>query len=412
MTRLLFAGSMTVLFAGACATAQNAAVPVAAVTTPEPSVESQQSAAEVLVKAGKVEEAVGLYRSLSERQPAESAFWLRLGQLEQRQRRYLPAEKAFRAVLKQNKSEPQAISGLIQVLRASNRCADALEFAEGVEHNGSSSLSTEQHLELAACQRATKRFEAAETRLRTALSERPDDVKILNALALVYFDQSKLQLSQATLLVALTKQEKDEALHVNLGVVLWRLNRPAEAQVHFERALALNARSSAALFNAGALALSYRDHSTAARYLKGAFELESESVEVLMAYAFALDGLKATDPAQGTAAGQLFERVVTLSSNDAAAVCGAGWAYTAQQQTWDKARQFLERCKAFDSTSATERTRIESKLKGLSAQEAGAARVKSVVPAGNKASLVDSLSTEAAAEGNVPAGADAGVNSP
>jgi hypothetical protein len=151
------------------------------------------------------------------------------------------------------------------------------------------------------------------------------------------------------------------------------------------------------------MALSYRDYEGAEKVLSRATELDQNAYEGFLAYAFALDGQKGRDAKKGLKAGEMFERVLAIKSDHPEAICGAGWAYAADKAGWDKALDFLGRCKALPTTSGTDQQLIESKMKGIVAmQKAGQQaaqpkpeeKPKAVAPSGP--SLLDKVSEEAA----------------
>ena len=146
--------------------------------------------------------------------------------------------------------------------------------------------------------------------------------------------------------------------------------------------------------------------------LSRATELDQNSYEGFLAYAFALDGQKGRDAKKGLKAGEMFERVLAIKNDQGDAICGAAWAYAADKAGWDKALGFLDRCKALPTTNATDQQLIDSKMKGIVAmQKAGAAAAAQpkaeekekpkVAPTGP--SLLDKVSDDAAKQEPTPA---------
>jgi cytochrome c-type biogenesis protein CcmH/NrfG len=161
------------------------------------------------------------------------------------------------------------------------------------------------------------------------------------------------------------------------------------------------------------MALSYRDYSGAERAFARAAELDPTAYEHHLYLAYALDGQKGRDPKKGLAAGEAFEKVLSLRSDYGEAVCGAGWAYTADRTGWDKAIAFLERCKGLDATAADQKQIIDTKVQGLQAMlkagepqpaaEPEKKEAPQAVGGGGEGSMLDKVSDQAAQQEGVPA---------
>ena len=135
----------------------------------------------------------------------------------------------------------------------------------------------------------------------------------------------------------------------------------------FQHAVELDPKFAAAHMNIGAMALTYRDYENAEKSLKLALAQDDNSPEGHLYLAWALDGQRGRDPKKGTAAGAEFERYLTFRPDSPDAICGAGWAYTAEKPSYQKAISFLEKCKTAPITDSTQQQLIDAKVKGLKA---------------------------------------------
>jgi tetratricopeptide (TPR) repeat protein len=243
------------------------------------------------------------------------------------------------------------------------------------------------------------------------LARNPDNTEAYKNLALVYYAQERYRLAELVLANARKLNDKDPGIYNNLGLVFLKQEDRARALAQFQKAVQLDERFAPGHLNLGALALAWRDYAGAERAFARVVELEPASPEGWLYYAWALDGQKGRDPQKALAAGGAFEKVLALRSEHPPAVCGAAWAYAADRSGWDKAVDFLQRCKSLQGTSAEERQLIDNKLQGIEAmrksgqlQPAAAPEEKKAAPAGEGGeSLLQKVSDEAAQQEGVPA---------
>ena len=241
------------------------------------------------------------------------------------------------------------------------------------------------------------------------LARTKDNADAYKNLALIYFDQGNYRLAEFISANARKLDDKDPGVYNNLGLIYLKLDDRRLALGQFQKAVSLNKDFAPSLFNIGAMALTYRDYDGAEKVLSRATELDQNSYEGFLAYAFALDGQKGRDAKKGVKAGEMFERVLAIKPDQNDAICGAAWAYAADKAGWDKALGFLDRCKALPGTTATDQQLIDSKMKGIVAmQKAGQAAPKPEEKEKPKAaptgpSLLDKVSEEAAKAEPTPA---------
>ncbi len=355
---------------------------------------------------GRTDDARALYQQLRAAKPDNVNATLALAQIAAGQGDWQLAESLYADALKAAPGSSLAVAGQLTVLGRQGRCEEALQRLTSMGPvSGDAASKLAVVLALANCERRLRRFDAAETRLRDALSADPENAALLGQLSVVFLEQGKLRLAEAGFGVAVKLAPTDAALHNNLGLVLVQLEDTKRALAAFERAVALDGGLSSALFNAANVSLSFRDFEGAEKYLRRARKTD-DSATVQRALAAALDGQKGKDAQKGKEAGEILERLLAASPEDVGVMCEAGWAFAADKDSRAKAQRFLEQCQAAPGTPAAEKQRIASKLKGLATQEKSTGPVPAKAPGkSGGASLIDSLSTEAAA-------ADAGVNPP
>jgi tetratricopeptide (TPR) repeat protein len=237
--------------------------------------------------------------------------------------------------------------------------------------------------------------------------DNPDAYKNL---ALIYFDQGNYRLAEFISGNAKKLDDKDPGVYNNLGMIYLKMDERRLALGQFQKAVALNDKFAPGHVNLGAMALSYRDYVNAEKSFAKATALDPTSYEAFLAYGYALDGQKGRDPKKGLAAGQVFEKVLSLKAETPEAICGAGWAYSAEKTGWDKAIGFLEKCAGLAGTTSADRQLIDAKLKGLAAmQKSGAQAAPTQAPkekpkaAAGGAALLDKVSSDEAAKEEAPA---------
>jgi tetratricopeptide (TPR) repeat protein len=355
------------------ATESQPAPAVAEQTAPAPQRSKDDPAEALFVQAvaaydaGRLDEAREGFEGVLKRAPQSLNAQFNLGLIAERQGRLADAQAAYEKVRFLEPGHVPMLLNLGRLYRQQERYPEAIALYEaglksaGNEHQAAvlNNLSTAYRLAGKAPQ--------AEATARRVLARHPGDAEAHKNLALAYYDQGRFRLAETVLTQAGKDAEQDPGLHNELGRVYLKLEQRPRALAQFQRAVALDERFAPGYENLGALALTWRDYAGAERAFGKVVQLEPQSPGAWLSYAWALDGQKGTDPKKGLAAGEAFEKVLALRAESSEAVCGAGWAYAIERTGWDKAEDYLRRCKAAASTSPQDKQLIESKLQGLAA---------------------------------------------
>jgi tetratricopeptide (TPR) repeat protein len=328
-----------------------------------------------------------------------------LGVIAEKQGKIAEAAGFYETAHKLDPKHKPTLLNLGRVYRLQDKFDAAIALYEEALKDPANEYDVELNNNLTVAYRLAKKYAQAEAAARKVLARTKDNPDAYKNLALIYFDQGNLPLAEFISGNAKKLDDKDPGVYNNLGLIYLKLDDRRRALGQFQKAVSLNANFAPSLFNIGAMALAYRDYDGAEKVLSKATELDPNSYEGFLAYAYALDGQKGRDAKKGLKAGEMFERVLAIKADQGDAICGAGWAYAADKAGWDKALGFLEKCKTLSTTSATDQQLIDSKLKGIVAmQKAGqqAAQPKpeekekpKAAPAGGP-SLLDKVSDDAA----------------
>jgi tetratricopeptide (TPR) repeat protein len=354
------------------------------------------------------------FREVMEKAPQSLNAQFNLGVIAERQGRLEDAQAAYEKVRFLDQGHVPTLLNLGRIYRQQEKYAEAIALYEaGLKSPGRAHEATLLN-NLATAYRLAGKYELAEDSARRVLARSPDNTEAYKNLALVYYAQERYRLAELVLANARKLNDKDPGIYNNLGLIFLKQEDRARALAQFQKAVQLDERFAPGHLNLGALALAWRDYAGAERAFSRVVELEPASQEGWLYYAWALDGQKGRDPQKALAAGGAFEKVLTLKAEHPAAVCGAAWAYAADRTGWDKAVDFLQRCKALQSTSAEERQLIDNKLQGIEAmrksgqlQPAAEPEEKKPVPAAEGGeSLLQKVSGEAAQQEGVPAEAE------
>jgi tetratricopeptide (TPR) repeat protein len=381
---------------------------VAAQPTPEPGALELFQAALAAFAAGDYDASRKGFEQVVAKAPQSLNAQFNLGLIAERQGRLQDAQAAYEKVLSVAANHQPSLLNLGRLYRLQDRFADAIKLYEkaleapGHEHD----VALLNNLTVAY--RLAGRFELAEATARRVLARSKDNPEAYKNLALIYYDQGQYRLAEVVSANARKLAENDPGVYNNLGMIYLKLNDRSRALAQFQKAVSLDQRFAPGYLNIGAMALAYRDYVGAERAFGKAVELDSTSYEGHLYYAYALDGQKGRDPKKGIAAGEAFEKVLTLRPEQPDAVCGAGWAYAADKAGWDKALDFLERCKGLPSTSAQDKQMIGAKVQGIQAMKKNGAPQpaaepqKEAKPAQGDSSLLDKVSEDAARQEGTP----------
>lgn len=155
------------------------------------------------------------------------ALAARIGQVVSGELQGPPLERALRAILKDDPTNPQAHLRLGYVLFESNRCAEATgHFTKAIAERVP---SVDAHLGLAGCEAAGRRFEAAAATLRQAESIEPDNPVVIANLGLVLSDSGHPDQALVSLQRALTLDPDLHQARFALALAFARTGRRTEA---------------------------------------------------------------------------------------------------------------------------------------------------------------------------------------
>jgi Flp pilus assembly protein TadD len=139
--------------------------------------------------------------------------------------------------------------------------------------------------------RRTRQIRAANEIAGQILARNPNDIKVLNAMAIMNIEQGKYDLARLFIVKVLAKDPNNSAAINNLGVIELKTDNLRQALTQFKRAIGLNGRNRAAHANLGAIYLQYRNYQSAVAELDAAYDNGDESPETLSNLAFALTGI-------------------------------------------------------------------------------------------------------------------------
>ncbi len=355
--------------------------------------------------AGNLDAAKDGFTKIAARVPGNAVVQYNLGVINERQGKVAEAVKYYEAAHKLDPKHKATLLNLGRAYRLQDKFDAAIALYEAALKEPGNEFDVELNNNLTVAYRLAKKYPEAEATARKVLARTKDNPDAYKNLALIYFDQGNYRLAEFISANAKKLDDKDPGVYNNLGLIYLKLDERRAALGQFQKAVSLNKDFAPSLFNIGAMSLAYRDYEGAEKVLSRATELDPNSYEGYLAYAWALDGQKGRDAKKGLKAGEMFERVLAIKPEQTDAICGAGWAYAADKAGWDKALTFLEKCKTFPTTSATDQQLIDSKVKGIVAmQKAGQAAAQpkpeekekpKAAPTGGP-SLLDKVSDDAA----------------
>jgi tetratricopeptide (TPR) repeat protein len=394
---------------GACATPEAVVVkPTDSNLPPPPPKEktAQELFDEALVSfdASRFEDAKASFTKLLDKQPGLVSANYNLGVVCERMGNLSDAEKAYEAAHKLDAHHRPTLLNLGKVYRQQDKFEKAIALYEEALKEEGVEFDVALLNNLTVAYRLAKKFEKAELTARRVLSRNKDNPDAYKNLALIYFDQGNYRLAEFISANAKKLDDKDPGVYNNLGMIYLKVDERRQALGQFQKAVSLNDKFAPGHVNIGAMALSYRDYENAEKSFAKATALDPTSYEAFLAYAWSLDGQKGRDPKKGMAAGQAFEKVLSLKADHPDAICGAGWAYATDKTGFDKAVPFLQQCRGLISTSPADQQLIDAKLKGIATmQKAGAPAPAAEKPkekpkANTGPSMLDKVTDEAAKE--------------
>lgn len=378
--RSLLVGSAA--FMAACATAPTpkpsaaqakapSAAPPPAMVAPQPPPPKDLTASEEFAAAIQAFEAGNLdgarhgFDMVLAKAPGSLNARFNLGLIAERQGRVEDARGAYEQVLQRDPSHTSSVLNLAALYRKLERGADAIALFEKALSSPERAYDALLLNGLSATYRQVGKLDESEATARRVLERNKDNPGAYKNLAYVAYAREKYRLAELLVGTARKFAEKDPSLCNLLGMVYLKLDERTRALAQFQKAVSLDDKFAAGYINLGALALRFRDYVGAERAFARALELEPDSLEARLSLAWALDGQKGRDSKKGLAAGEAFEKVLATRENLPEAVCGAGWAFAADREGWERAIAFLDRCKAMTSTTEQDKQLITAKVQGL-----------------------------------------------
>ncbi len=368
--------------------------------------------------AAKYEDARAAFEHVAAKEPKLAPVQYNLGLVAERQGRLTDAHKYYEEARKIDPTHRATLLNLGKIYRLQDKFKEAIALYEEALKVAGSEYDVALLNNLSVAYRLSKQYDKAEAAVRRILQRTKDNPDAYKNLALIYFDQGNYRLAEFISANARKLDDKDPGVVNNLGLIYLKLDDRRAALGQFQKSVQMSDKFAAGHVNLGAMALAYRDYETAEKNFSKAVALDPTSYEAFLAYAWSLDGQKGKDPKKGLAAGEVFEKVLALKSDQSDAICGAGWAYAADKSGWDKAEKFLAACKDQSGTTATDKQLIDVKLKSIAsirAQGAAAAQAPAEKPkekpkaSAGGAALLDKVADEGAKEGgDAPAPAEGG----
>lgn len=311
--------------------------------------------------------AAAAFAKVLEKAPDNVSARYNLGVIAERKGDIQKAREHYEAAHKLDPKHMPTLLNLGKVYRLQAKFQEAIALYEKALEDPAREYDPQLLNNLAVSYRLAKQFDKAEAALRKVLSRTKDNPEAYKNLTLVYLDQGNYRLAEFVSGTAKKLDEKDPGVFNNLGIIYLKQDQKPLALAQFQRAVELNANFAPGHMNIGAMALSYRDYETAEASLRRALELDPNSPEAILYLAWALEGQKGRDPKKGIEAGAQFERYLSFRPDSPEAICGAGWAYSVDKSGWEKAIQYLEKCRPLSVNTPTDVQLIDAKLKGLQA---------------------------------------------
>ena len=144
---------------------------------------------------------------------------------------------------------------------------------------------------LAAAQRAQSKLEEAASSVRRVLERHPKDAEAYRNLAAIEGDRGHLRLAESALNNARKLDPRDAGVVSSLGLLALRRGDVVASRELFEEATRIDAGFAPAWLNLGALALRYRDYAAAEQAYGRAIQIDGARWESRLARGWALEGL-------------------------------------------------------------------------------------------------------------------------
>lgn len=399
--RIPLAAAVAFCALAACTTTEVKKDKVVVAPTLPPKVETPDETFALAVKAfdaKKYDEAEALFSKVLEKVPDNVSANYDLGVIAERKGDIARAQKQYEAAHKLDPSHEPTLLNLGKIYRLQLKLDKAMALYEAALQLPGNAYDVQLLNNLTVTYRLAKQYDKAEATVRKLLSRTKNNPDAYKNLSLIYFDQGNYRLAEFITGTARKLDDKDPGVYNNLGMIFLKEDQKPQALAQFQKAVELDPAFAPGHMNIGAMALTYRDYQKAEASFRKVLEHDANSPEAHLYLAYALDGQKGRDPKKGLEAGGEFERYLTIRPDSPQAVCGAGWAYSAEKTGFEKAVGYLQKCKTEPLTSPTDQQLIDAKLRSLTAmlksgqvQAAQPAEQKREAPKGNAggASVLD-----------------------
>ena len=278
---------------GACGSAPKPEVKTAAPTRPKVKTAADYAAdAASALEAGNYAAAVKAYDAVLARDAANGdvlynrAYALhQLGDLD-------AAQAAYEQTLEADPGSVDAAINLGAILKEKGELGRAIEVTERALE--AEPFNGRLLNNLSVLHREKGNYEEAVAAVRKLLMRDKNNVDAYKNLALIYYAQDKLKMSQTILENARRMSEEQERndpdIYVNLGMVYLGREDNGRAMAAFKKALELDPKHVEANYNIGALALAHRDYDLAAKSYEVVSDAMPNSAEVAASLGFAYQG--------------------------------------------------------------------------------------------------------------------------
>jgi tetratricopeptide (TPR) repeat protein len=283
--------------------------------------------------------------------------WYNLGLVLAQLGKTQQAEQAFQRVLILSPGSAEATVALADLEERQGRTAQAVQLVRA-----SIAVKDDPQLrkQLVRMLRRSKRYGEAAAEARALLARTPKDIEAYNHLALVYYEQKRLDLAELVLEKALKIDDKDAHSYNNLGLVALARGRDQEAFLHFEKASTLQPRLVRARLNKAVVLLECGEYARALEELQRAVQADAGSLEARVELGVAQRGLKRFTEAAAT-----WEAVLNVDPQHAGALFNLGVLYAEFWKQPDRAKQFLQRFLKVAARSHPKRADADRRLREL-----------------------------------------------
>jgi Tfp pilus assembly protein PilF len=195
--------------------------------------------------------------------------------------------------------------------------------------------------------RLSRNYKAAQDAAGEILARNPNDLKILNALAIMAIEQGKFDLARLLLGKVLAKDPNNTSALNNLGLVEFRTDNLRLALAKFKRAVEIDSGNRAAHANLGNIYLQYRNYPNAATELQAAVDNGDKGLDTLNNLGIALTHTGKYDQAVDT-----YERAISKDANNPTVLLNYSVLLVEHVNRPKKAMKFLNKIRLASNDSA------------------------------------------------------------